>query len=569
MACVTAVIACLLARSRVAAADPVPAGAEAPPPLIVQVPQAPPPSSPPPPPQEAHPPPPPASGAAPSTDTNPDQLPAAGYVPGYRHDRELGMSPWSPRVETLPGGMTPGFAAPLPRDEWTFRWSGFFTASLQFSENQRVQTVDGQNKTVLHVPPLTIDEYGSFLGTSTVPGQWAQLAFVYGTQYVSANVSLTTWNPTDPTTYYQIGSQQFINNAYLSFNFPEIAGVRLHAMTGYFYNVYGSIGQYGLGMYTNAIIGGVRGVGEDLTAQYDFGENITLSLEDGVMGTRNGMAPITVTLTGQNGAGNTTWPAAWVHHLHAGIEKRGELTLRAHLHYIDNWAQDDRVQLAMDNPNTRQINEAYIKDGRIRNYGFDAAIASSVWGYLGFAASYIQADNAYPVKGTISFGGDGETLTNRWFGQPSGGTGELFVAAMNYGASIGRMLASPAPFDANGPDLAVNAGYEIADSWTVFQPFDSRVRQKFGVDLLYTFLPYMGVGFRVDRVMPNSKDESEDFFVLSPRLVFKTDWLSHDTITLSYGKWFYGADSHPEASTVTPGDRLDDQLFALNAQIYW
>jgi hypothetical protein len=465
--------------------------------------------------------------------------------------------------------MTPGFAAPLPKDEWTFRWSGFFTASLQFSENQRVQTTDGQSKTVLHVPPQTIDEYGSFLGTSTVPGQWAQIAFVYGNPYVTANFSLTTWNPTDPSTFYQIGSQQFINNAYLSFNIPEIAGVRLHAMTGYFYNVYGSIGQYGLGMYTSAIIGGVRGVGEDLMAQYDVGESVTLSLEDGVMGNRNGMAPITVTLTGQNGAGNTTWPAAWVHHLHAGIEKRGPLTLRAHLHYLDNWAQDDRVQLPMDNPNTRQINEAYVKDGRIRTFGMDAGILSSTWGYLGAAASYVQADNAYPVKGTITFGGDGETLTNRWFGQPSGGTGELFVAAVNYGASLGRIITSPAPFNASGPDVVVNAGYEVADSWTTFQPFDSRVRQKFGLDLLYTFLPYMGVGLRGDYVIPNSKDTSESFFVLAPRLVFRTDWFSHDTITLSYGKWFYGSHSHPEASTVTPGDRLDDQLFALNAQIYW
>ncbi len=510
-----------------------------------------------------------SQAAPPASALPPDELPNAGYVPGYRRDLTLSMSPYSPRVETLPGGMTPAFQAPLPRDEWTFRWSGFFTASLQFSENQRVQTADGQNKTVFHVPPQTIDEYGSFLGTSTVPGQWAQIAFVYGNRSVSANISLTTWNPTDPTTYYQIGSQQFINNAYLSFNIPTISGVRLHAMTGYFYNVYGAIGQYGLGLYTNAIVGGVRGVGEDLIAQYDVDENMTLSLEDGLMGNRNGMAPITVTLTGQNGAGATTWPSAWVHHLHAGFEKRGEITLRAHLHYLDNWAQDDRVQLPMDNPATRQINEAYIPDGRVRTYGADAGIASPVWGYLGVGASYVQADNAYPVKGTITFGGDGETLTNRWFGQTSGGTGQLFVAALNYGASLGRIISYPVPFGADGPDVTLGVGYEIADTWTSFQPFDGRVRQKFGADALYTFLPFVGFGLRVDRVMPNSKDSEESFEVIAPRLVFKSGWSSRDTITLSYAKWFYGPHSHPEASSVTPGDRLDDQLFALNAQIYW
>jgi hypothetical protein len=507
--------------------------------------------------------------ASAGADPTPDQLPDAGYVPGYRRDRTLSLAPYVPRVATLPGGMTPGFAAPMPADEWTFRWSGFFTASLQFSENQRVATADGQSKTVFHVPPQTVDEYASFLGTSTVPGQWAQIAFVYGNRFVSANVSLTTWNPTDPTTYYQIGSQQFINNAYLSFNVPVISGVRLHAMMGYFYNVYGSIGQYGLGLYTNAIVGGVRGVGEDLDAEYDIGEDLTVSLEDGVMGTRNGMAPITVTLTGQNGAGSTTWPAAWVHHVHAGIEKRGDVTFRARLHYLDNWAQDDRVQLPTDNPSTRQINESYIPDGRIHTYGIDASVASPIWGYIGAAAAYVQANNAYPIKGTITFGGDGESLTNRWFGQPSLGTGKLFVAGVNYGASLARLVRHPAPNTSSHPDVTIGAGYEIAETWSDFQPFDGRVRQKLGLDVLYTFLPYMGVGLRADRVMPSSKDADESFEVIAPRLVFKSDWTSRDTITLLYAKWFYGPHSHPEGSSVTPGDRLDDQLFALDAQIWW
>ncbi|MDP9001236.1 MAG: hypothetical protein M3O46_14135, partial [Myxococcota bacterium] len=88
-------------------------------------------------------------------------------------------------------------------------------------------------------------------------------------------------------------------------------------------------------------------------------------------------------------------------------------------------------------------------------------------------------------------------------------------------------------------------------------------------DLLYTFLPFMGVGLRADRVVPNSKDAQETFHVIAPRFVFKTDWTSRETITLLYARWFYGPHTHPEASSITPGDRLDDQLVALNAQIWW
>jgi hypothetical protein len=74
---------------------------------------------------------------------------------------------------------------------------------------------------------------------------------------------------------------------------------------------------------------------------------------------------------------------------------------------------------------------------------------------------------------------------------------------------------------------------------------------------------------RADRVVPNSKDSEETFHVLAPRLVFRTNWQSRETITLLYAKWLYGPHTHPEASSITPGDRLDDQLFALNVQIWW
>jgi len=93
-----------------------------------------------------------------------DDLRNAGYVPRYRLDPNLGMSPYSPRTPGFRGGVTPGYGAPGPSTDWTFRWTGFFTASLQTSENHRVDRARGQSKTVLHVPPQTIDEYASLCG---------------------------------------------------------------------------------------------------------------------------------------------------------------------------------------------------------------------------------------------------------------------------------------------------------------------------------------------------------------------------------------------------------------------
>jgi hypothetical protein len=500
----------------------------------------------------------------------PDELPNAGYVPGYRPDRAVGLSPFAPRVGGLPGGMTPGYAAPAPPSEWSFRWSGFLSASLQASVNGRAEPGSGQSTTVIHVPPQTLDEYGSFVGTATMPGQWAQLNFVYGNRYVSANLSLTTWNPSDPTTFYSLGSQQFINNFFLAYTPPPILGLRVRAMAGYFHSVYGAIGQYGLGLYTNPLIAAVHGVGEDIVVEFDEGDLITLRLEDGIIGNRNGMGAINVIPSGQNGAGSPIiWPSAWVHHVHASLERRGDLTFRLGLHYLTNWTQDDRLQVATDNQQTRQIDESYVRDGRVQTYGLDGALVSPILGFLGAAISYTHAVDAYPVKGLTTFGGDGESLTNRWFGQQTGGTGNLVALGVNYTASIGRIVSYPVAFNTDGPDLTLNVGAVLADSWSDFAPFDGRARYKAGADLYYTFLPFMGAGLRGDVVVPSSHDRMETFAVISPRLVFKSDWNSRDTVSVIYGKWLYGPHSHAETSSVTPGDRLDDQLFAINAQMWW
>jgi hypothetical protein len=515
----------------------------------------------------------------PAASTATDKLPQAGYVPGYRPDHTLGMSPYAPRVGGLPGGMTPGFGSPMPSNQWTFRWTGFFTASLQTSTNTRqpptgqTSLPPGESSLVFHTPPQTVDEYGSFLSTATMPGQWVQLNFTYGNRYVSANLSLTTWNPDDPTTFYQLGSQQFVNNFYLSYTPAPIGKLHVHAIAGYFYNLYGSLAQYGLGMYTSPLVGGIRGVGEDLFGEYAVNDDVSLLIEDGISGDRNGMPQISIVPSGANGAQPQVFPATYMHHLHLGIEKRGQTILRAKLHLLQAWSQDDRVQLPFDNQQTRQIDESYVRDGHLTTYGAEVAYQNSFYGYLGAAVSYTHGTNAYPLTGMTTFGGDGQSLTNRWWGQDSGGAGDLFAAGINYTVSIGQLVSYPVAFNPDGPDLTLNAGLIYSQSWTEYPIWDGRGRYKGGVDLLYSFLPFMGIGFRTDVVIPNSFDSQETYTVLAPRIVFKSDWQSRDTVTLIYGKWLYGRDTHLEASSISSstnnGERLDDQLFAINAQMYW
>ena len=98
-----------------------------------------------------------------------DEQRDAGYLPGYRAVPQLGMSPWSPSIGALPGGLTPGFAAPMPPNDWTFQFTGFMNVTAQFGLSNRPTPAPGQSDTVLHMPPNTVDEYQSFVSTRPCP----------------------------------------------------------------------------------------------------------------------------------------------------------------------------------------------------------------------------------------------------------------------------------------------------------------------------------------------------------------------------------------------------------------
>jgi hypothetical protein len=529
-----------------------------------------------------------ATSSAPSNVN--DELIGAGYVPGYRMYQGLTLSPLSPRVGAAPGGITPGFAAPMPFGQWTFRYAGFLSASFQSSIGQRSSPAPGQSTTVFHVPPQTLDEYASFVGTNTMPGQWVALNFAYGNGVVTANLSLNTWNPTAPTTYYQIGSQIFLMNAYLEFNIPPLGPLRPRVLVGYFGPYYGSLSEYGLGMYTNPLVGAARGVGELTIVEYRLRPTLTLFVEHGIMGNRNGNVPAGVVPTGGNGSINPIYPSSWIHHAHVMLRRSGDTDIRTGLHYLYNWAQDDRAQQALDNPTTRQLDESYIKDGHITVLGWDATVRNPAWGYLGAGASYVQGENSQPLRGLLTFGGEGPNLVDRWWGPLSHGTGKLMALGFNYNTSLGRMLRST--YSSDAPDVTITAGFVMAYTLTQsltasgtgpttgpiapsplpegVDTFNHRLRYKFGVESVYTFLPWMGVALRADRVAPNSKDSGETFYVLAPRLMFRTNWVSRETISIIYGKWFYGPRSHGETGSTVSGDvGLDDQLIAFNVNMWW
>lgn len=515
------------------------------------------------------------AGAAISAPVEPaarvDRLERPGYIPGYRGYVGVGSSPYLPRVGALPGGLTPSFGSPAPIDDWAFNFTGFMSASVRASLNSRDNPGPGQSGTVLHAAPQTVEVYGSFNDTAATPGNWVGMLFQYGNRYVTATVSFDTHNPSRAASYYVIGSQYFLNDVFLSIRVPPIDRLRLAWNVGFFSQPYGYLGQYGGGLYTPPLIGRVSGAGETLTAEYDLSDTLTLVVEDGISGgNRTGKVPEGALNTGASNFADANLPASFVHHLHAGVRRKGDTTIQVMAHWMTNFSLSDEVRPEpADNFDTRQWDERYPRDGRIHVIGVEGRAISQTYGYLALGAAYIDAKNSYRLRGLGTYAQDGVALTNDWFGAPTQGTGKLLLAGVNYKFSLGSILRAPTPFWGDAPDLVVETAFQIASTQSEDPGFDGRLKHKAGLDVLYTFIPWLGVGLRGDRVAPNSKEPEETFHALAARLQFRSNWQSHETVTLKYSKWFYGEKTHSDGWDARPREQLDDQMISLGFGMWW
>jgi hypothetical protein len=69
---------------------------------------------------------------------------------------------------------------------------------------------------------------------------------------------------------------------------------------------------------------------------------------------------------------------------------------------------------------------------------------------------------------------------------------------------------------------------------------------KYGGDLVIAPLPWLGFGVRTDFVQPTNFDASQNFAVVSPKVMFHTQWVTHEEITLWYSHYFYGSSVLPQ-----------------------
>jgi len=500
--------------------------------------------------------------------TQPDAL-----AQGLRFDPSLSLDPTLPQVGALPGGLTPAFGQrSLSEGEWRFDFHGYITAPLNMGFNTRPYPLPGQNKTVLHAPPVVPDDLETFSHTGVVPTTYAQLNFSEGNSIISANVSIIAKQTEVSESFIEPAAQMGITDVFLSILPPLGERVHMQALLGAFTLRYGSTGEYDEGRYGTPLIARISGVGEHVAVKTGW-RKFTFMLEEGIHGQTN-VAGSSITPDVWNNWADPGAGSSFVAHVHAGVGYANRVMVGAH--YLRAFSQDDHATSA--------------PDGRIDVYAEDVRLNLGRFGHFYEALSYTDALQARTVSRVFSvlntLGGKG--LMDNYLGPLSNGTGQLLTWGGQYDLSIGRLVSYPVPFSGDGPDLFVSVFWMGTHAWSTDKSstyqtvdynspdgrlkFDKITKTKFGIEATYSMLSWLAASMRFDRVDPDLDNTSYSFSVLSPRIIFHTGWQSTDQVVLQYSHWFNGplttvrvGQPPLEDVTVVP----DGDMVSLSARMWW
>jgi hypothetical protein len=483
-------------------------------------------------------------------------------------DPALGLDPSAPQAGALPGGMAIGPARAADDKEWRFDFHGLIRAPLNVGLNERENRQPGESKGVLHAPPVVPEDLETFSHTGVIPTPYVQLNFSYGNGTVSGNVSMVARQPSVSVGFFDPPSQLGVNDLFLRV-VPDISSrVKLELHVGAFSSRYGAGGEYDEGRYDTPLIARINGAGEHVQAAIGFGA-LTLLLEQGIVGSTS-KASSDLTPEGWNDFADPNVGSTFANHLHAGLNYKGIGTLGAH--YVHTFSQDDRATGAI------------APDGSIGILAADLRLTLGRFGHLYTAISHTKAEDARTVGRVVEVlntrGGPG--LMDEYLGPASGGNGELLTFGGQYDLSIGRLVSYPVPFSGDGPDLFVSVFGMLAKVQSDDPGFDDRTKTKFGVEATYSLLSWLAASARYDQVSPNlgrdraispdANDGRYAFSVISPRIIFRTDWQATDQIVLQYSHWMNGSLTTVRTGYPPEYDVRaipDEDVISLSANMWW
>ena len=441
-----------------------------------------------------------------------------------------------------------GGAATESEGDWGFRYNGYFRAPMNIGFGERIRPFVGQSKTTISNLQVPGREFYSWTSTPNAQGPWTELFFGYGNGTVESKIAIQAFNLTDASfnDTDEQGAQIGISQAFVSIT-PDLSdlvdNIRANVRVGAFWNQYGGSGKYDAGAYDTYIIGRTHIIGGTYHLDFDF-DSDTFWIEQGV-GTKQPSPSI---------AQNTKYTL--LHHAHAGINLDNNALLFG-VHYMHSWSQEQDHQCVTDPDQGALLGacpwQGTVRedpnDGRLDVYGADLRLNMDAFGEFFVGYSLIWAEYASTVDAAIEVahaggggfftsGVTGVYLNER--GNNAGdlqGNGHVHNVLAQYDFSLSTLI---------GPDVFGNATLD-GSLFGMFSAVTSEddpgadgvKKLKFGADLEFAPLEWFAIGFRGDRLMPNSRIPEQAFTVLSPRLVFRTEYGSHEEISLIYHRYIY------------------------------
>jgi len=343
--------------------------------------------------------------------------------------------------------------------------------------------------------------------------------------------------------------------------------VVLRITAGAYPERYGGMGRWTQGAYASAIIGSVSGVGATATVELPFEGDWTAKFEAGMKGDFD-RVPV-----GMYPSGSNEWARAWygstyATHGHFGINY---LNFEPTLHYIRAFSQDDRSD-AYDDSETEVDERLAPEDGSLQILGGDLRWDGKRFGYLYLGASHVRGINTNRLSNLVQIinSGDGAVLMERFWGFASQGNGRLSLVGGQYTVSLGTWLRHPYEFWGEGPDLTLSVFGLYGKNNSRADAFD-REMLKYGAEGVYSAFSWFAPSLRLDQVHERLGDSGRNWFVISPKLVFRSDWTSRESLTLQYAGYVTGKDVlvHGDGRLMTSASRPDKHLVTLYGTLWW
>ena len=189
-------------------------------------------------------------------------------------------------------------------------------------------------------------------------------------------------------------------------------------------------------------------------------------------------------------------------------------------------------------------------------------------GFMGY--SRVSSRDNWRVANALEMlhSGAGWNLSNNYFGTLGSGTGNIDTFLFQHTFSTARFLWHPEPFWGQEKDLTFTP-FLMTNHISSDDP-DARGaanKLKAGAFVTYTPARWFGMGARFDTVNPDLADSSTSFQVLSPRIVFRSDYASNEQVIVQYNAYFYGDDVTPAWPDIN--DRPDRHLLSIQGVIWW